>query len=743
MWVLKRCGSVVGTIFRILVIFVFLYLLISLWYFALRSLTFIGSTSTTKDDLSLTQLSTLSFDNANTSSILLSAHFWDMVLIASGKTVAEIVPNTVYGFIQSSNYWKDLVQSHMDNPPSWTSSGPVRYSDGIIQNLSARVMGAGHAEAAARVMDNYTASVAGLSLAGVDFLTFNGASSLNQYIQTGNIFEAMLMTLPGQIYDLFSMAADPSYPEQFRAQLFGEALAITGITIVTAGKDGFSPKFESMLSKMNLLHAWPKIKASLADIGAKSSPAEAYAATEVLQQLANKFPTASVDDVAFAADRIDLLVQSLKDNGFAPNEIQERMTGLVQATSDSNDVGDLAEAADEVDYGATGTIMVVLGDDRVMSLYDKNAQGHNIRAKFLQDKVPGFVSGQTQAFKITIHKDDRLLQSYHVYNGGKTFGPAIPEEQGSPGDVVAVSFELLSQDSFVKSIPSFELTNDGNAKWVADQVVLRDFTLTGNTLAMNVLQNSPFDNVGEFAVTGTVENYPGSSLQFGGVFLQFRFVDYIGRVTEMRLQYDGFSKPNLLILKGGAFQTAGLVSFDSFRLSVVYGSDYQVATVYIEPPSSEIYRLAGMTPYSGNYLDKVSGRYSAAFQIENIAMQRDLEKAMLQHGSAYDYGRLGAENAYVIAVEKFGLKNLVIQEPSASGRDLYTQDNSVSIQARLLVNFKPAERISTMQNALLELAKKVQQDYEKQDQMVKGYAILSYVDSDGSLKAIILEVPKQ
>ena len=39
--------------------------------------------------------------------------------------------------------------------------------------------------------------------------------------------------------------------------------------------------------------------------------------------------------------------------------------------------------------------------------------------------------------------------------------------------------------------------------------------------------------------------------------------------------------------------------------------------------------------------------------------------------------------------------------------------------------------------------KKLGQDYKNQPDMKDGYAVLSFVDRDGSLKSIIVEVPRQ
>jgi hypothetical protein len=117
---------------------------------------------------------------------------------------------------------------------------------------------------------------------------------------------------------------------------------------------------------------------------------------------------------------------------------------------------------------------------------------------------------------------------------------------------------------------------------------------------------------------------------------------------------------------------------------------------------------------------------------------------MLHHGSTYVVGRLGAEIAYVIADRKLGLKDVFLQEPSVGGRDLYTRDNTVAIQTRLLVDVDPADVLRTIQKQVLDLVDKLRQDYRHQPDMKDGYAILSFVDPiDGMLKIIIVEVPRQ
>jgi hypothetical protein len=183
-----------------------------------------------------------------------------------------------------------------------------------------------------------------------------------------------------------------------------------------------------------------------------------------------------------------------------------------------------------------------------------------------------------------------------------------------------------------------------------------------------------------------------------------------------------------------------MVSFDGSRLSFDYGDSTPV--IYLKPPSESIYKVGMMSDYAGSYLQAVEGKYTRAYQIDNVEILRDLERDMFANGGKHDLGRLGAEIAYVVADKSLGLKNIVLEDPAKGGRDLYTQDNSVAIQARLLTDFTKDSRETLIQKALYDLADKLQQDYRNQPQMRDGYAILTYLDSDGTLKTIVLDVPR-
>ncbi|TLX98211.1 MAG: hypothetical protein E6K96_00990 [Thaumarchaeota archaeon] len=358
--------------------------------------------------------------------------------------------------------------------------------------------------------------------------------------------------------------------------------------------------------------------------------------------------------------------------------------------------------------------------------------------------VPGFRTGSVNAMKITVHRGSDLFNSYNIYEGGKSFEPTLPEEQVKPGEVIPISIEIVPVEAFVRGLRSFELTNPAMMKWSADRETINQFSLLGNVFTMKIAQDHSLADVKEFIFGGNVERYPGLSTQQGGVYMQFSMTDFMGNTEEFRIRHDAFDTPTLQFPMGDKFKSVFLVSYDGYRLSVIYGPEKSVATIYIHPPSEAMYTLGEAHTYSGPYLGVVSGRYSAAYAIDDIEFVRNLEKTMLKNGNTYDTGRLGAEIAYVEGTSKLGLKDLILVEPSKGGRDLYTRDGTVAIQARFLIQRLPADQFKTaIQNALVDLTGKLQQDYENQDKMIRGYAMLSYVDTDGTVKSIILEVPKR
>src|SRR3989442_13198262 len=449
--------SLVDAAVKMLILFFIMYLLASTWYF-----TFLqhrnGSSANTPDDMSLAGLAQLSFNDNSTNSQLRDPGFWSTALAESGRTTTYMVHDTIFGLMQSSKQWNDLFRENMDNPPPWLSQGLPLYIANFFAKLDADAIGAGNAAAAARVMKNFTSYVAGLSAAGVDFASYNGLSALRQYLSTGSVTESAATTFPGQIYKLYSLSFNSSYPEQVRAQFFGRALAITGIVIVTAGHGGFTDKFEGMLSRLNLLEAWPKIKAYLKDIGT-TSPSVAYGAAMVLEKLASRFPETFKDASGLTAERIDTMVQVLKDKGLTADEIKGKVAEVAKVAEESNDVGSSAEAADKISYDYEGAIRVKIGKNLQPFLHSEGTLVNAITASLLEKIVPGFRTGSVNAMKSTVHRGDELLNSYNIYQGGKSLEPTLPEEQVTPGEVIPISIEIVPGEAFVRGLRGSDLTS--------------------------------------------------------------------------------------------------------------------------------------------------------------------------------------------------------------------------------------------------------------------------------------------
>jgi hypothetical protein len=691
--------------------------------------------------MSLALLETLSFSNSTTCGGLLDGQYWDTTLRTSGNTTAYLIPNMVYGLQQSTNEWTMFLEQNMPDPPAWLSLGLGNYTQGLEAQLAAKVMGTNNITLARAAMKNYTNYVGGLTATGVDYLTLGSLSGLNTYITSGDPAQAIAATFPGQVYQLFVLSQDCTFSEQQRAKFLGQALAMTSIVVVTSGKDGFEPKFETLLTKLNLSDVWPKIKGHFKDIG-RTSPPAAYQTMTILEELSKRFPSAFEDVGPFTMDRIDLMIQALKDKGLTPDQINEKVSELAQFAKGAGGDGDVAERADEISYEVTGTLVARVDKNLHLILYESAKTTRQIRETFLGEEVPGFIGTQDAAFKITLHRQTETAVNYYLYQGGQTFQPTLPEGHANPGDIVPVSIDLVPLDAFVKELPSFQLTNPAYLSWIADKVIAEDFSLTGNTLTIHFHQDHPFSNVNDFTLTGVVQKYPGSSTNYGGVYLEFTMSDYAGRLQTLRLRHNAFDQPQFQLLANGLPYSVSEISSDGPRLSIVYSKDNKVATVYLAPPSKALYKLGDTRQYVGAYLKDVKGRYTHALIIDKVETVRGEESAMLWHGDDYVAGRLGAEIAYVVATDKLGLKNVILEEPSVGGRDLYTKDNTVAIQARLIRHPVGGDLQTAIQTELADLVDKLGKDYGYQPSMTDGYAILSYIDNDGSLKTLVVEVPR-
>ena len=346
------------------------------------------------------------------------------------------------------------------------------------------------------------------------------------------------------------------------------------------------------------------------------------------------------------------------------------------------------------------------------------------------------------AVRIRGEKSSSEVSSYHVYHGGIEFRPVLPKEKFSPGDSVQISIEALPIESFITGLQHIKFSNTQLSKWVSNQTIVKSVRLTGRNLKILFNQIHPLVDLHPFELAARLERYPGISNQRGGVYLDCSFSDYIGRVFKLRIRHDGFNQPEFQVDRGAGFEKVTMVSFDGIRLIFRYGKR-ALSTIYLKAPSGNQYVIGSPREYNGNYLNSVRGMFDQATLIDSVKLSRRLEQVMLLNGSSYDQGRIGAEIAYLCGVSFLRLRNLIIEEPSKGGKDLYTSDRTVSIQARMLRE-APSRRSGNVISAeLLNLVRKLGQDFRHNPAMRFGYAILSFVSLENEIKTLVLRVPNR
>ncbi|MDG7015936.1 MAG: hypothetical protein JRM82_01005 [Nitrososphaerota archaeon] len=168
--------------------------------------------------------------------------------------------------------------------------------------------------------------------------------------------------------------------------------------------------------------------------------------------------------------------------------------------------------------------------------------------------------------------------------------------------------------------------------------------------------------------------------------------------------------------------------------------DFRVAYLYTTSPST-LYSLSEIHEYPLDY--SVEG-FAKSWKIDHVVPRRDLAQTIaFKSQSNNDAGRIGAEIAYCVATDKFGLPNVVMQDPSQPGPDLYTEDGRVLIEARLLQrtqNEKGAELDEDVTKQLNQMVRRLNHDFAATSSAVLGYAIFSFIDNQSAIRTLVLRV---
>lgn len=690
--------------------------------------------------LSLGDLAKLKLTNSNTTPDLLDAAYWNSVNSAYDKTVIQILPSTVLGFFNSSNEWKYWALQNMPSPPAWLSANIKPYLEVQIELLKAKALATHNATLATVFVQDFAGAISGYTLAVLDFVSFNGITALRVFLDTGNPMAAVCATYPSQLGVLYNQAFDPSVTREMRAQYLGNALAMTSLLLLLAGKDGFTQKFQGALDRVGLSDAWSTVKPYLSKIGGTISSKASSLTLTILEELANRFPHNSVWATGYASDRIVAMAEVLHEKGFSNDVIEQKISGLVQSADSAGRVDDVPLAADEESYQDGGGIKVKLSTENQMYLYDDTVSRAYIPATLLEKEVPGFKVGQKASLKVYYWKNGVTV--YHYYEGGKNWVPTVPQDVGKPRDVMAITVQMLTKEDFIKNIRNFGLTNDYLLPWAAERTLITDVSLVDDQLTINAVQDPSVEGVWNFAINA---QSPGQ-LEFnvGLTYVDLTVSDAFGGARDVRLYHDGHTPPLFKVQSGKEFFPVDFVSFDGTRLKLHYQRPVgdSTATVYLNDPSV-LYSVGNVVTGSNDYL--VMGA-SRVYEIDKVKPLRNLEMAMVKSTSNYDIARIGAEIAYTVAQQKLGLKDVVFVDPAIGGRDLYTTDAKVVIQARMLSRTHDALTTKDLQADVLQqlndLVGKLGQDFEYNPSATTGYAILSYADNQWNIHTIILELKK-
>src|SRR5207249_9438397 len=168
------------------------------------------------------------------------------------------------------------------------------------------------------------------------------------------------------------------------------------------------------------------------------------------------------------------------------------------------------------------------------------------------------------------------------------------------------------------------------------------------------------------------------------------FREVFGGPVVIRLNHDGNRRTFLGVRMHRKNFRVRFMSFDGVRLRFLYEyyPGLSSTTVYLKEPSL-LYRLGEMTELPLDYyniaaVDKMS-------LVESVKPLGKLETEMVNHGSNYETGRLGAEIAYTIVGEKLGHKESVLQEPARRGVDISTRDRKLVVEARFIIKVEPED----------------------------------------------------
>ena len=272
--------------------------------------------------------------------------------------------------------------------------------------------------------------------------------------------------------------------------------------------------------------------------------------------------------------------------------------------------------------------------------------------------------------------------AYHSHHSDRSWIPTAPVQAKG---ATHIEIQKLSLKDFLQNLPSITFRNALMRQWFPEGASTLGYTLQGEDVAIKLQQQPPIEGTNSYEIRGVLAR-PLSFLD-GKAVLEFLSNDQFGFGRRLRLYHDGHSGATLGLQHSSRFNSVVCVSCDGVRQRFLYKPNQirlQTATQYLSSPNS----LYAFTSPSNNQKRQLVESLRPDFVLE-VNLRRKLESSMLNHGTAYDHGIIGAEIAYSIASKLLMNNRLLIMEPAMRGSDIVSRDGSVAVEARMLAGSKP------------------------------------------------------
>lgn len=381
-------------------------------------------------------------------------------------------------------------------------------------------------------------------------------------------------------------------------------------------------------------------------------------------------------------------------------------------------------------------IMVKLSPQNQLYLNVTKPCRVRIPASMLEEKVTNFKAGVPCVLKVTYR--EKQMTVYHRYEGKGVWVPSAPTRVGKPNDALTIDVDHLDGQAFLDGLPEIVLRNRKRLAWMADETRVSK-AFEGHRIKLRLKQKPAIE--GTEGVDLLAESVGKLDVKNSIGFIDLSFRDVFRVPVVIRLNHDGNRRTFLGVRMHRKNFRVRFMSFDGVRLRFLYEyyPGLSSTTVYLKEPSL-LYRLGEMTELPLDYyniaaVDKMS-------LVESVKPLRKLETEMVNHGSNYETGRLGAEIAYTIVGEKLGHKESVLQEPARRGVDISTRDRKLVVEARFIIKVEPEDLKTQIERDMMQMVRKLRRDFRYTSEAVVGCAVLSYLDGE-CIRSLIAEVDPQ